>query len=93
MKRFILAGLAALALAVGTPTASNAQVRVWVNVGVGSRYGYGQRVYAHTPRSYYRPAYHYVQTYRYVRPQVVRVYRPAPVVIYRRNYHRAYRHW
>ena len=97
MKPIILAGLAALALAVGAPTAGNAQVRVWVDVGVGARHRYVQRV--HVPPAYYQPSYRHARTYGYMRPrvEVVRVYRPAPVLIYHRsyhrNYHRVYRHW
>ena len=82
-----------------------------MNLG-GPRYGYGHRVYAYTPRVYYGGAYQY--SYRdsyyryggyyhaYPRVEVVRVYRPAPVVIYRhphrvyrntRHGYRTYRHW
>jgi len=102
MKRFILAGLAAVALSASAPAAGSAQVRVSVNVGLHPR-GYVYRTY--TPRAYYARSYHdynynyrpvYRSSYRgyYARPrvEVVRVYRPAPVVIYRQRNHRVYRH-
>lgn len=99
MKRLVFAGLAALALVVAAPAIGEAQVRVSVNVGLGPRYGhrYGhtERVYRYTPRVYYG-GYHYGyrNSYRgYYRPrvEVVRVYRPAPVVVIHRNHHRGYR--
>lgn len=102
MKRLIFAGLAVLALSVAAPTVSEAQVRVSVNLG-GPRYGYGygNRVYAYTPRVYYGDGYRYAyrgyhngyRGYHYSRPrvEVVRVYRPAPVVVVHRNHYRGYR--
>ena len=97
MKRPMLIGLAALAMAVGAPTAGSAQVRVSVRLA-GPRYSYGYGYRTYVPRPYYSPARYYVRTYSYYpRYEAVRVYRPAPVVIYRRNhyrsYHREYRHW
>jgi len=86
MKRLMLAGFATLALIAATPAPSDAQVRVSVNVGHGPRYGYGhgyvERVYHYTPRVYHGSrGYH---GYRYPRVEVVRLYRPRPVVVYRR---------
>lgn len=93
MKRLMLALLAMFALIASAPAVSEAQVRVSVNLGHRPRYGYTYRVY--TPRSYYS-GYHtaYRNSYRgsyYARPrvEVVRVYRPRPVVVYRA--HRGYR--
>lgn len=79
MKRLMLAGLAALALTVAAPVNSDAQVRVSVNVGprYGYRHGYVERVYHYTPRVYY--GYH--GYHRYPRVEVVRVYRPRPVIV------------
>jgi len=99
MKRLIFAGLAVLALSVAAPKVSEAQVRVSVNLGgprYGYGYGYGHRVYAYTPRAYYGGGYRYAyRGYHYARPrvEVVRVYRPRPVVVYRsqRGY-RGYRY-
>lgn len=93
MKRLMLAGLASLALMVAAPAASEAQVRVSVNVGprYGYRHGYVERVYRYTPRVYHGnygyPGYHGYRGYHgygYPRVEVVRVYRPRPVVVVHR---------
>ena len=92
MKRIMVAALTILGLSLAAPRASEAQVRVSINLGHGPRWGYGHRAYA--PRVYHsRAAYYRCGYYGCGREVVVvRPYRPRPVVVVRDRYHRGRRY-